>query len=420
MPRGHILCVTSNFPRWNGDSTTPFVLHLNQDLQQLGWQVTVLAPHAPGAKLHEFIDGVEVRRFRYMVPSSLETVCYQGGALINLRKQRGNYAKLPLLIFCEWLHTIFWLIKGRFDILHSHWLLPQGFVGALSAGLLGTPHVCTVHGGDVFGLQSPLLKKCKAFAIRRCDALTVNSSATRKAVEALCPDYPSFHTIPMGVAVPGPHSQDYPCTALIRARFRFGRGPLVLFIGRLVEEKGLADLLDAIALLRGQKLGDITLLVIGEGQDRPSFERQAKCLGLIDAVFFAGWVEPFDLPAYLAAADIFVAPSRTAKDGWVEAQGLTIIEAMMAGLPVIATRTGGIVDSVIHESSGLLVEERSPIDLAFAIERLIKHSELAISLGKRAREEARSKFSRQASAENFSRLFESLMASRTLLPRVER
>lgn len=75
-----ILCVTSNFPRWAGDSTTPFVLHLAQDLQEYGWTVDVLAPHAPGAAKKEELGGVSVKRFRYFWPEASENICYQGGA----------------------------------------------------------------------------------------------------------------------------------------------------------------------------------------------------------------------------------------------------------------------------------------------------------------------------------------------------
>jgi phosphatidylinositol alpha-1,6-mannosyltransferase len=64
MVNRHVLCVTSNLPRWAGDSTTPFVLNLVQDLMQLGWQVDVLAPHAPNAAFQECLDGVPVERFR--------------------------------------------------------------------------------------------------------------------------------------------------------------------------------------------------------------------------------------------------------------------------------------------------------------------------------------------------------------------
>ena len=72
---GRVLFVTSNFPRWNGDTTTPFVLHLAQDLQAVGWAVEVLAPHAPGAARQEVLDGITVHRFRYFWPEAWQSVC---------------------------------------------------------------------------------------------------------------------------------------------------------------------------------------------------------------------------------------------------------------------------------------------------------------------------------------------------------
>ena len=70
-----VLFVTSNFPRWQGDSTTPFVLHLAQDLSALGWSIDVLAPHAPGAAFEETMGALRVERFPYLWPAALQTVC---------------------------------------------------------------------------------------------------------------------------------------------------------------------------------------------------------------------------------------------------------------------------------------------------------------------------------------------------------
>ena len=128
-PTGRILCVTSNLPRWAGDSTTPFVLHLAEDLQTLGWEVDLLAPHAPQAAVRETLSGVKVERFRYFWPAAQQSVCYQGGALINLRKQKLNYFKLPGLIGAEFLAVLRRLHDRSYDVVHSHWMLPQGFVG---------------------------------------------------------------------------------------------------------------------------------------------------------------------------------------------------------------------------------------------------------------------------------------------------
>lgn len=406
--KGRILCVTSNFPRWSSDSTTPFVLNLANDLQKLGWKVDVLAPHAPGARQTEVLKNVNVERFRYFWPETQQTICYQGGALINLRTDKVNYLKLPSLIAFEGLNIFSRLMKGQYDLLHSHWILPQGFTGVLASRPLKIPHVTTVHGGDIFGLQGNFLKKFKQFTLNNVDAVTVNSSVTEKAVLKQAQNLNELHRIPMGV---NDKKHNYEIESEeIKKKYQKGVGPLLIFIGRLVEEKGVGDLIEAVKLLKSQLPG-LSCLIVGEGQDRKIFENLVQEYGLSNNIFFPGWVEPEKIPKYLAAADIFVGPSRQAKNGWVEAQGLTFIEAMMAKVPVIATRIGGIIDAVKHEETGLLVNERSPEEIVFSVQRLINETGLSDKLKKNGYEMARTKFSRKASAMKFSQLFERLMSS---------
>lgn len=402
--KGRILCMTSNFPRWAGDSTTPFVLHLAEDLKALGWEIDVLAPHAPGCARAETIEGIAVRRFQYLWPERLQTVCYQGGALINLRKNRANKFKLPALIASEWAHCLAGLARGRYDLLHSHWILPQGFVGALAAKPLRVPHVLTVHGGDIFGLRGKLLTRFKRFSLCNADVVTVNSSVTRQAVSEVAGDI-RLEQIPMGVAtdcVANPA-----IVAQLRAAHRQGAGPLLIFVGRLVDEKGVEDVIRAVALLRAS-LPDTRALIVGDGQDRAALEQLAAELGVAERIVFTGWVDPKDLASYFGAGDIFIGPSRRSSDGWIEAQGLTFIEAMLQKIPVVATRSGGIVDSVMHEQTGLLVDERAPAQIAVAVERLQHEPALRAQLIEAADRHAREKFSRAASAQRFSDLFERL------------
>ncbi len=401
---GRICLVTSNFPRWRGDSTSPFVLHLAQDLTDLGWRVEVLAPHAPGAAIDETLGGIPVRRFRYMWPEGQQTVCYQGGALINLRKYPVNWLKLPPLVFCEWLALIRRLRSGRYDLVHSHWVLPQGLVGALAARPLRVPHVITIHGGDVFGLRGRALTWIKRYALTHATAVTVNSSATRDAVMQIAPGLGGVHRIPMGVTVRARPTNPDPCE--LRRRFRRHDGPLLVFVGRLVEEKGVDDLIRAIPPLR-TRFPDISALIIGDGQERKRMQAMARDLGVADRVFFLGWVAADEVPNYLHAADIFVGPSKRSPDGWVEAQGLTFLEALLSRTPVVATRSGGIIDAVRHEETGLLVAENAPDEIAAAVERLVHDAELAARLGEAGYALAIGTFSRETSARAFSALFAS-------------
>jgi glycosyltransferase involved in cell wall biosynthesis len=186
----------------------------------------------------------------------------------------------------------------------------------------------------------------------------------------------------------------------------------VAFVGRLVEEKGIEDLLRAVGLCAATT-PDITALVVGEGQDRAQFEKSAVELGVADRVSFTGWVQPEHVASYLAAADVFVAPSRRAVDGWVEAQGLTIVEAMTAEVPVVATRVGGIVDVVVDGETGLLIDERSPEQLAAAIHRLAGDRGLADRVRDTARRLVTGRYSRRVAAERFSDVLTGLVGPRS-------
>jgi glycosyltransferase involved in cell wall biosynthesis len=237
--------------------------------------------------------------------------------------------------------------------------------------------------------------------------VTVNSSVTENAVRELAPGIGILQRIPMGVSVRAPTAEQESLSAEVRRRYRRGGGPLVLFVGRLVQEKGVADLLHALALLR-HDLPDSVALVVGEGQDRADFARLAGTLELRDRAVFIGWITPAEIPAYMNAADVFVGPSRRAADGWVEAQGLTFLEAMAARTPVVATRLGGVVDSVIDDQTGLLVDERSPDQIARAIRRCVGEPALGSRLTAAAYQQVTQRYSREASASRFSALFERL------------
>lgn len=402
-PRGRVLCVTSNFPRWAGDSTTPFVLRQAQDLQDLGWRIDVLAPHAPGAATRERMEGIEVSRFRYLWPETAQSVCYGGGALINLRKRPTTYLKLPALVAAQLAAVLRLVRTGRYDVLYSHWALPQGFVGALVARSTGIPHVVTVHGEEFFALPQPYLAPFKRVALHGADVVTANGSGTLEAARTEGPRIRDLRRIPMGVNTD--MRADETRVEEIRERHRVGDGPLVFYVGRLVDEKGVGDLLLATRVL-AERCPDVTVLIGGEGQDREDLEKLAAELGLGDRVTFLGFVPDAHQASYYAAADVFVAPSRRGPDGWIEGQGITPLEAMTLGTPVVATTCGGYADSIVHEETALAVPERDPEAIAAAVERIAREPQLADGLRDRGRRLVLEKFSRPAVALRFSAAFE--------------
>jgi SAM-dependent methyltransferase len=150
-------------------------------------------------------------------------------------------------------------------------------------------------------------------------------------------------------------------------------------------------------------------VVAGAGQDRERFAALVSQLGLTDRVFLIGWVPHEHVASYLGAADVFVAPSRRGPDGWIEGQGLTPLEAMMMGTPVVATALGGLLDSVRHEETGLLVPPCAPEEVAASIERLFTSPSLRDKLTRNGHRLAVTLFSSEVVAERFSDTYTDLI-----------
>jgi phosphatidyl-myo-inositol dimannoside synthase len=156
----------------------------------------------------------------------------------------------------------------------------------------------------------------------------------------------------------------------------------------------------------------LRLLIVGDGPDRTLLQNLAGDLGIADRVVFAGWVAADGLADYLAAGSLFVGPSKRGYDGTTEGQGLVFAEALAAGLPVVATRLGGIVDVVHHGETGLLVDEGSPAQIAAAIRTLADDPARAGRLASAGRALVKSGFTRTASAESFSAVYGACLTKR--------
>jgi glycosyltransferase involved in cell wall biosynthesis len=179
--------------------------------------------------------------------------------------------------------------------------------------------------------------------------------------------------------------------------------PLLLAVGRLEQEKGFHVAIQALRQVRSRWPG-VRLLIVGEGNYRRTLEQTATSLNSQpnagtargstgnnnDAVIFAGYVPNAQLPDLLAAADLFLMPTLC-----TEAFPLTVVEAMAAGLPVVASNIGGIPTAITDGSTGLLVPTGHADTLARAVERLIQDEPLRRSLAAAAREAAHSRFSRE-------------------------
>lgn len=404
--------VTSVLPRWPGDATPPFVEHLAASLVEEGCEVLVLAPHAKGAARRKVHRGIRVHRFRYFWPFGLQKLCYEGGILVNLRTRPWVRLLLPFFILSELIAVVWQLYRFRPDVVHSHSLLPQGWVVECCRRWFGTPHVTTSHGNDVFGLRAGgLMGILKRRVVRRADLITVNSRATRDAVLALGAVAGKIRRIP---AMPNPFRTAAPGEReVVPEVVRNGSRPAILFVGRVIEDKGVGVFLEALARL-AEEVSEVAGWLVGEGQNRSRFERRARELGIRERLHWAGWVDPEAVPRWMEAADLLVVPSLR------EAQGLVVVEAMLGGCPVVASRVGGIPDMIEDGVCGRLVKPGDAMSLAEAIREVIENPEKRADYVAAARVRATAEFAPSVAAGKTLDLYRDLLTDQSRMEDAKR
>lgn len=263
---------------------------------------------------------------------------------------------MPFLFLSLYFHL--WRILPDYDIIHAHWLIPQGIVHSL----FKKPYIVTGHGGDVTSLNGRILRELKIKCLRRAKYVTVVSEYLKNNIKDLAPDIQP-EVISMGVDL-SRFGKQY------REENYFGQGDkkVVLFVGRLAEKKGVTYLLEAMVEI------DALLVVVGDGPLREELKAQAEAIK--EKVVFLGAKTHDELRIIYASADIFVCPSVTGKDGAQEGLGLVILEAMASGVPVVASRSGGIIQLIVDGTNGLLFEERQVKQMRNKINQLIYDKEL--------------------------------------------
>ena len=359
--RKKVLVLTSTFPRWKGDTNPPFVFELSRRLTDK-FDVAVLTPHFPGSKNTETMDRLKVHRFHYFF-EKFEKLAGDGGMLPTLKANKRYYLTVPFFLLFEIIATLKLVKKLKPDIIHAHWIIPQGLAAYINFLINKTPYIVTSHGGDIFGLQNKYLIKLKKLILEKAKSITVVSSAIKKEVIKIDPNLESkIKIIPMGVdsKLFNPDKYD----ESIKKKYDI-TGPFLLFVGRLAEKKGVRYLIEAIpAVLKEYPKAE--LLIIGSGTLELDLKNLADKLHLSSSIIFIGAIQNSDLPKFYATADIFIGPSIVADDGDREGLPVTYMEAMACGCPVIATDLPGNRD-IINEVNGYLVRQKDSKDIAVKI-----------------------------------------------------
>jgi glycosyltransferase involved in cell wall biosynthesis len=274
-----VLVIATTFPRWENDQEPRFVYDLCRNLPK-DIDIHILAPHAPEAKESETWKEMKITRFPYFYPRNLQRLCYEGGIIPKLKSSWLARLQLPFFLTALLIRLIKITGENRFDLIHCHWLIPQGFFCALIKIFRGTPYILTAHGGDVYSFKNiPVVRSLIKFALKHSTICTVNSQATKDKVLNIHPT-PNIQVVPMGVDLdqfsPENFNQDRK-TSIGTDNF------LMLAVGRLALKKGFNFLIDAMPQII-EEIPTARLVIIGFGPQKDPLEKQIQKLGLTSHV----------------------------------------------------------------------------------------------------------------------------------------
>jgi glycosyltransferase involved in cell wall biosynthesis len=406
----HIGVLTHNYPRFAGDFSGVFVEALCEEFTRQRHTVSVWAPYDPAfrwppakppasdkrtaAAIARPGSAVRLHLYRYAWPDRLNRLGYMRSMQSDLALRLETYALSPLFFARGIAAVLAGARRTRPDVLHAHWLLPNGFIAALASRRLGIPLVVSVPGSDaqVAG-KNPLFRAMARFAFNQADQLTANSSELRDAVVSLGADPAKFDLILYGVD-PAELRPDETGVAELRAHLLGGdrtvpnpqspisNPPLILLcVGRMVHKKGFDVLLHALTLppLAGR---NVTVVMIGNGDEKAAWQQLATDLGVDGQVRWVGTVPKNQIGVYYNAADLLVMPSVSKP---ADGLNVCVLDAMSCGKPVVASNVAGNPLVVIDGESGLIVPEQDPAALASALARLADDHLMRTRMGAAAR-----------------------------------
>lgn len=380
-----VLFATHSFPRFEGDAPGSFVLRLAQALKGENVHVRVIAPSAPGLPPEDEIGGIPVTRFRY-APARYETLAYTGTMAEDVSASWTARLALGGMISSEFSAIVRNARRCGADLLHAHWWFPNGVAAAAANVVTGIPLVTTSHGSDI----RLLLKKPAAAALAR---FVFRRSATVTCVSRWLASNAAAYTSSPPVIAPMPVNADLFSPGGTRDQHK------LLFVGRLSTQKGGELAVRALARMERPA----TLDIVGAGPESDRIINVARELGVGERVTMLGPLDQEALAERYRRSVALLVPSLE------EGLGLVAVEAHLCETPVVAFASGGLVDVVTDECTGLLVPPGDVEALAVALDRILGAPELRERLGRAGRESALARFTPAAAAAQYASIYRSVL-----------
>jgi glycosyltransferase involved in cell wall biosynthesis len=374
-----ILILTHNYIRFPGDFAGVFLHQLSKNLVSAGLRVSVLAPHQKGILVHQNLDGVQIYRFKY-APERYERIAYAGNMHELVTK---NPLNLVIFFFfmLSFTYNSYKLAKSeKVDLILCQWWIPGGLIGFLTSTLQKKPLVLTLHGTDIrLLLKSKLFQRLAHLIFKRAKYITTVSSFLKgNLLSVLSLPQEKVQVVPMPV---NPVFEAQKPTFGIKRKKK-----KILSVARYTEQKGVMYLLEALKHLK-VKGYDFESEIVGEGPLEEEFRRKIGESSLSSCVFLIPMMPQEKLKILYEECDIFVLPS--IEEGF----GMVLVEAQLCGKSVVGVKSGGILDIIEHEKTGLLAEPEDSHSLALTIENLLTDEDFAEKLADAGYKSAQEKFS---------------------------
>ncbi len=370
-----VLFVTTAYKRYDGDVITPWLTELILRLHEKKVDVEVFTSSYKGLR-NQIVDGIKVHRFRYFL-KNLENLTHDETVADKL-----SHSPFSLILIFFYMIAGTWSIvqlvkREKYDIVHIHWPFPHIIFG-VSARIAGKIRlISTFYGLEIrwFTKRFRWLAKFLSLVVDKSDLITAISTHTKIALGNYTKK--DIKIIPFSAAVPD-------------RKVNIRDDENILFVGRIVERKGIKYLIKAFAEIKNEISHN--LIIIGDGPERPSLETLVDELGLHSRIHFTGWISADKKLQHYEKCSFFVLPAVYDKQGDIEGLGVVLIEAMSCYKPVIASNAGGITDIVEDGVNGLLVPPGDVQALARAIKKFAQDADLRKRMGEKARKVIDEKF----------------------------
>lgn len=384
-----IAVLTSSYPRFQGDGTAPFVRSISEALVQRGHTVHVVAPYDIAVK-DNLQSPVEVIRFKYIWPKKFHIMGHA-------RSLRADVKLRPAALLLQPLFTLASIIKltktcreMNAQVIHAHWVLPNGFAAAIVSKILHIPFIISLHGSDIFVADKNFLFRAIArWTFSQCSYVTACSQELHDRARKINPNI-HIEVIPWG-ADPNIFKPLEDKTA-IRDKYQWPQNEVIIStLGRMVYKKGFDQLLPIAKALSEEK-EPFKIVIGGSGPLEDSLKQQAVDLNVQKIVSFPGRIPWDEVPEFLAASDIFVLPSRRDEAGNLDGLPTVLLEAMACGIPCVASDIGGVSLVISDHKNGRLISASNFNLFKEALSGLINNSVSRQELGKNARIGVQTKF----------------------------